>query len=71
VSEGERRRPVGTDRATSRVRPVGWSDRWAKHGSERERWREEFLTRKLKTGIDKKKKTFPRKRTFLEKGFSI
>jgi hypothetical protein len=42
VSEGERRRPVGTDRATGRVRPVDWSDRWARHGSEREWWRECF-----------------------------
>jgi hypothetical protein len=25
-----------TDRATSRVRPVGWPDRWARIGSERE-----------------------------------
>jgi hypothetical protein len=47
VSEEERRRPVWTDWATGRVRPVGWSNRWARHGSERERWREEFLTRKL------------------------
>jgi hypothetical protein len=42
VSEGERRRPVVTDWATGRVRPVDWSDRWARHGSERERWRECF-----------------------------
>jgi hypothetical protein len=42
VSEGERRRSVGTDRVTGRVRPVDWSDRWARHGSERERWRECF-----------------------------
>jgi hypothetical protein len=43
VSEGERRRPVETDRATGRVRPVDWSDRWARHGSEKERWWECFF----------------------------
>jgi hypothetical protein len=42
VSEEERRQPVGTDRVTGRVRPVDWSDRWARHGSERKRWRECF-----------------------------
>jgi hypothetical protein len=36
---------------------------WARHGSERERWREEF-NQELKTEFDKKK------RAFLEKGFS-
>jgi hypothetical protein len=44
---------------------VGLADKWARHGSEREKWMECFLTRNLKTEIGKKK------RTFLEKSFSM
>jgi hypothetical protein len=51
VSEGE-------------ARPVGWPDRWARIGSERE-MRGEVFNQDLKTEFDKKK------RAFLEKGFSI
>jgi hypothetical protein len=63
VSEGEEM-TGRTDRATGRARPVGWTDRWAKFGSERE-VRGEVFNQELKIEIDKKK------RTFLEKGFSI
>jgi hypothetical protein len=47
-------------------RQVGLADKWARHGREREREVEGvFLTRNLKTEIEKKK------RTFLEKSFSM
>jgi hypothetical protein len=63
VSEGEE--TAGrTDRATGRARPVGWPDRWARIGRERE-VRGEVFNQELKIEINKKK------RTFLEKGFSI
>jgi hypothetical protein len=62
-ARGKRRRPVRTDRATGRVRPVGWSDRWARHDSEREVEGGVF-NQELKIEFDKKK------RAFREKGFS-
>jgi hypothetical protein len=48
VSEGERRWPVRTDRVTGRVRPVDWSDRWARQGSERERGGGNVFNQKIK-----------------------
>jgi hypothetical protein len=68
VSEGEE--ATGrTDRAAGRVRPVGWPDRWAwpnkwaRVGRERGE-RRVFLTKNLKTEIDKRKRAFLEKRLF-------
>jgi hypothetical protein len=43
---------------------VGLADKWARHGSERERVERVFLTRNLKIEIEKKKRTFLEKRLF-------
>jgi hypothetical protein len=69
VSEGERRRPVGTDRATGPAWPVGLVPTGGPGPTsgpgmaERERWEGDVFNPKLKTEIAKKK------RAFLEKAF--